>query len=399
MENARTRIITAAEELISKNGLEKTTIANIARKASVADSLVYQYFKGKEDLLFSVACARLEEAIELLEEQLQGIRDAESKLRKMVWYGLRYNDHHQHYIRTLLFECRSNKDFYTSAAYGLLRRHAGTLLGILNQGVADGIFRNDIDIRLVRDIIYGTLDFEAISCIATAEIEESVNDFDEIMAMILPMIAFVGRSADQGKRSRILAVAEKLFSKKGFSKATISELAHHAQVAEGTIYEYFKNKEDLLVSIAENRFQKLMDMLPETFEIKTPMRKLRRLIRYHFGHFLTNRDFLRVFLTQIQFNLQFYTSRAFESYRKYFQVIENIIEEGKAEGSFHAKVNARVFRNMFLGAFSHMALRWLIVGSDKGFDKMMEIDRVVDLLSSAVLSTDSSSQHNSFSDL
>jgi len=80
-------------------------------------------------------------------------------------------------------------------------------------------------------------------------------------------------------------------------------------------------------------------MLKETFEIKTPIRKLRRLIPYHFSLFLTERDFIKVFLLQNQFNARLCESRAYKTFRPYFRLVENIIEEGKRDHTFRPDVN------------------------------------------------------------
>ena len=93
---------------------------------------------------------------------------------------------------------------------------------------------------------------------------------------------------------------------------------------------------------------------------------------------------LKVFLLHVQLNRQFYSSPVYETFRRYIQVIELVIEEGKKDGSIRLDVNPRVFRNLFLGAFSHMALRWLILDREAKTDKMEEIDEVVLLLSKAV---------------
>ena len=68
-----------------------------------------------------------------------------------------------------------------------------------------------------------------------------------------------------------------------------------------------------------------------------------------------------------------------------FKNIEDIIIDGKNKNQFRKNVNPRVFRNVFLGAFNHMALRWFILNKKKNVDMIKEIDHVVDLLSSAVL--------------
>jgi len=386
-QERKERILAAAEEIFSKKGLLESSIAEIARYAGVADSVIYQYFKGKEDLIFSIPAQRMKEIISLLEEHLQGIQSAESQLSKMIWFHLNYNDTHRGYARLLLLECRSNKAFYQTEAYGLIRKYAGIMLRILHNGIEQGIFRDDVNMRLIRDIILGTLDFENLSSMAIGEIKESSPDLNNIMALILPMIKVGNDSPDKelDKGSRILLAAEKVFAEKGFPKATIAEIAKLAKVAEGTVYEYFKNKEDLLLSIPAKRFQHDINMLKETFEIKTPIRKLRRLIRYHFSMFLTERDFLKVFLLQIQLNARFYESGAYETFRPHFRLVENIIEEGKRDHSFRPDVNPRVFRNVLWGAFSHMALRWFILEKRGETDMMEEIDQITNLLSTAVL--------------
>ena len=387
MNDNKYGILKAAEELISEVGLARTTIAKVASKAGVADSLVYQYFKGKDDLLFSVATERMTESLLQLDEQLEGIRDPESRLRKFVWYSLKYNDTHPGYVRTLLFECRSNKAFYTTPGYQVMRKHAAVLMDILKDGIAEGIFQENMNLHLIRETIYGLVDFEAVSKVAIGELDESIKDFDDIMALILSMITARKHGANTDKEPRILKAAEEVFSQKGFGKAKIAEIAQLAGVAEGTIYDYFKNKEDLLLSIPEKRFKAHVDALGEAFQITSPKAKLRRFIKFHFWLYLPNRDFLKVFLLDIQLNKRFYGSEAFKIFQTYLKTIEDIILQGKADGSFRNNVNPRVFRNMFLGAFSHMALRWLIIDKENKYDKMKEIEQLTNLFDLALTSS------------
>jgi len=385
MAKNKDRILEAAENLISENGIADTTIAKVAQKAEVADSLVYKYFKNKEDLLFSIAFRRIEEALAQFEEALRGINDPASRLGKMIWYSLRYNDIHPYYTRILLFECRSNRRFYNSKAYQLLRNHAKITFNIFTDGIACGVFKPDLNPAIGRDIIYGVLDFEAISSLAAGEIQVSVDDFDDIMALLLPMLSVDESPRNLPVQDRLLLAAEKIFARDGFSKAKVSDIAGLAQTAEGTIYDYYKNKEDLLLSIPMTRIQEHINQLPQTFKADTPPQKLRRLLQDHFTLYLPNRDFLKVFLLDSQLNIRFYNSRAYGIFRQYMKAIEDVVEEGKNAGVFRTDVNCRVFRNMFLGAFTHMALRWIIVKKDASCDKMMEIDHLINLLISSLL--------------
>ncbi len=384
MTNAKSKILSAAEQLIFEKGISNTTISEISKNAGVVDSHVYQFFKGKDQLLFSVAQERMKKAIEQLNAHLEGIKDAESRLRKMIWFSLNYNDSHRGYARMLLFECRSNKDFYLTPAYQLIRQYSGILLSILEQGVEDNSFCADADMHIVRDIILGTLDFEAIRFISNQENDTWMKGYESIISLILPMIKLRPEKQIPGKKDKILDAAEKVFARKGFAKAQISEIAKQAEVADGTIYEYFKNKEDLLLSIPEKRLSEQMDKLSGEFSIQSPLRKLRRIIRYHFALHLNNREFLKVFLVNILLNNRFYHSKAYGKYKQYLNLIDEIIQEGKTEKCFRQDIDPQIFKSMFLGTFSNMALRWLILENDMNNDKMMEIDNLVNLFSTSV---------------
>src|SRR5271167_684787 len=81
------------------------------------------------------------------------------------------------------------------------------------------------------------------------------------------------------KRERILDAAVRVFAKKGFYATRVSEVARAAGVADGTIYLYFKSKDELLVSLFEDRVERLLSFL----ETELPKRrgaseKLRRII-------------------------------------------------------------------------------------------------------------------------
>ncbi len=382
IEGKKVKILDTAEEIISGKGMAQVKMTEIAQRAGVAYSLIYQYFKGKEDLLFAIPGRRMKEVLSQLDEHLQGILDAEARLRKMVWFDLWYKDTHTGYAKILMLDCRSTKDFYTSPAYQLVRQYAGILSGILKKGVEDGTFKQDLNINLMRDIILGTLDSETITCLATREINESVPDLDDIMSLVYAM-ATPERDVKGCKSERIIMAAERVFGEEGFLKAKISEIARLADVAEGTVYEYFKNKEDLFLSIPGKRFKQYYDEQGDLFQ-RSALGSLKRFLRYNFSILLTEEKFLKVFLLRIQLNRRFYGSKAYESYRNYSRVIEKIIEQGKEEGSFRSDVNPRVFRNMFFGTFSNLGLRWLNFKRDNESQKIHQLVQAMELLCSAV---------------
>ncbi|GAB6909427.1 Transcriptional regulator, TetR family [Desulfosarcina cetonica] len=391
--NRRKDLLKAAQEIFSQKGLVDSNISDIARKANIADSIIYHYFINKEDLLFYALADKLDEVEKELKLHLEGIRDPVSKLGKMIWYHLYINDlspQETRVLKDLLFECRSNQNFYSHEGYQALRRYTKIMSDILQQGINEKVFRSDINIVLVRNMIFGLLDEESLSRFSSQEIDSTLPDFNDIMDLVLAILsceeAVIKETAnDNNKEARILKAAVQVFSEKGYNAATMAEIASAANVAEGTIYIYYQSKSDLLFSIPKRRFKWLRDSRDEVFHIDCPIKKLRRFIRLLFTTFMGNRDFLRVFLLDIKLNKKFYISPVYKDYIDYVSILEKILEEGKARGLFKSNINNRLFRNLFLGAFTHLAMRWVILDKAKPIDMMQSIEDLVSLLSWAVV--------------
>ncbi len=385
MNDTKKRILSVAEELLSVKGASETTIAEIARMAKVADSHAYQYFKGKEGLVFSIAEKRLTSMVKECRDQLQGILDPKSRLSKFIWYGLHYNDIHKDYVKNLVFDYRSNLEFFKTKAYQLIREYAKICMEILVLGVEQKQFRGDVDLYLVREIINGTLDAEAVNCTLVNEVEQSSENWEDIVSILLRILEpFSGAGADLPKDLQIIRAAEKVFGESSFRKSKIATVAIEAGVAEGSIYDYFKNKDDLLFSLIKLRLGELDSQMEQSFTIKKSILKLRRLIKLHFSLFSKNRNFLNIFILDTVLNRKFYKSSAYDIFRNYLSQFSAVLKEGIENGDFRQDLNIRVFVNMFIGTSIHMALRW-IVFPEKSFDKLYEIDAVTDMFIAAAL--------------
>lgn len=167
----------------------------------------------------------------------------------------------------------------------------------------------------------------------------------------------------ESKRRLILKVATEVFAEKGFNESTISQIAQKARIAEGSIYVYFKNKEDLLFSIPEERMENFLSGLREHLEgIKGALNKLRKLIWYHLHFYEENRDYTLILLQNIRLNPRFATTRAYQLIREFSRLVVQIIEEGKREGSIRAGIDSRLLRDSILGAIEHFTIRGSILG-------------------------------------
>jgi TetR/AcrR family fatty acid metabolism transcriptional regulator len=112
-ENTRKRdaILEAALEVFAQMGFLDATISEIAKKASVAEATIYEYFENKENLLFSIPAEKQKEALDLLEFQLAGIKGALNKIRKFVWFYLWFFQNNRPWSSVALMILRSNKKF------------------------------------------------------------------------------------------------------------------------------------------------------------------------------------------------------------------------------------------------------------------------------------------------
>ena len=385
VEDKRQKILDAAESIMSAKG-RTATISEISAAAGVTDAILYYYFKNKEDLLFSVTQEHLGVALEKLEEQLQGIMDPASQISKLIWFQLYYHDTHRDYANLLLFECRSSKSFMEHSGYNLIKRWSAIGRKIIKKGVADGSFRKDLSLSVVRDAVFGLVDIENIQSMAAKETPQANTDLEAILDLVLPMIRADASEASlkEDKADRILNAAQNVFGDNGFQNATVQEIAKAAEVSEGTIYEYFKNKESLLFSALKRQFRNNLELMDELFEIRTPLRKLRRFVRYHFTIYLMQPVFVKMFLLDAIYNPRFYSSDAYPLFKQYIEGVTDILDDGKKDGSIRPEINNRVFRNLFVGTFSHMAIRWMFTEKGSQDDKLKEIDDAVSMLSRAV---------------
>lgn len=384
----RRAILLAAQEIFSQKGLKDSTVTEIAQKAGVVDSIIYHYFKNKEDLLFWAFRDSMESSYEELMFELKGILGPVSMLGKMVWLHLHKNDSNPGYARmviNLLLECRSNPNFYCHESSDTYWKYMDVLLDIFKAGMTDGYFKEDLNPAVVRHMIFGLLYEVSLSCLESGEITETTPYFDGIMSIILAMIEKKGSAPIGDKASRVLSAATQVFADKGFYKATMVDVAQKAGVAEGTIYEYFKNKQDLLMSIPKERFQLYRVNLEKCFDAMDPLDRLKRLIGVHFSMFLSNPEFLKVFLSDIKLNKQFYVSDAYPYYLQYIQPLSDILEEGKRRGVFRPEMDNRIYRHLFIGSFTHLCLRWFLEGKATPSSMMAEFAEMNKLLCRAPL--------------
>jgi len=152
------QILQAAIEVFGNRSFQKACISEIAQKANIAEGTIYQYFKNKEDLFFSIPAQMLEEFCEELDLQLEGIPDALNKLRKLTWFYLYHFKTNPTYARILMLEMRVSKNFPKSRTFNRVKVFNDRVLELIEEGQVEGLIRKDIDGRDIQKMLLGMLE-------------------------------------------------------------------------------------------------------------------------------------------------------------------------------------------------------------------------------------------------
>jgi TetR/AcrR family fatty acid metabolism transcriptional regulator len=163
------------------------------------------------------------------------------------------------------------------------------------------------------------------------------------------------------KRTLITEAAIEVFAEKGFHQARVSDIAKKAGVADGTIYLYFKNKEDLLLSVFEQKMDELLVGLGEALaRIDDPVERVRRFARFHFGQVEQNRRAAEVLQVELRLSNKFLKEYRPEKLWAYLGVFGQIVRDGQARGVFRADVDPFVGMWAFFGALDELAMQWVL---------------------------------------
>jgi len=152
------QIIDAAVQVIAENGYHGSQVAKIAKQAGVADGTIYLYFKNKDDILVSVFQEKMGQFVEKISEQIDTENKADDKLLKLIeMHFLQLENDHDLAVVTQL-ELRQSDIELRTQINQVLKAYLDVLDAIIQEGIDDRIFHQDLNRRLVRQMIFGTID-------------------------------------------------------------------------------------------------------------------------------------------------------------------------------------------------------------------------------------------------
>jgi TetR/AcrR family fatty acid metabolism transcriptional regulator len=181
------------------------------------------------------------------------------------------------------------------------------------------------------------------------------------------------------KRIAILEAATVVFARRGFFNAQVADVARGAGIAAGTVYLYFRSKDEILTSIFDRTMQEAIDEGRAVLaNVKDPVERLRRIARMHLVRLGRDRNLAVVFQVELRQTTKFMEQFSTTGLREYLAVIQHTIQDGQARGVFRKSLNPRTAAKVFFGALDEMATNWVL--SRRRYALAEQADEVIDIL-------------------
>jgi TetR/AcrR family fatty acid metabolism transcriptional regulator len=186
------------------------------------------------------------------------------------------------------------------------------------------------------------------------------------------------RDKNNDKYHRILEAAVRVFAEQGFYQSTISQIAREAGVADGTIYLYFKNKDDILVQFFSYKAKQVFDLFrAEVSKADNAVEKLRNLVRRHLEEFQRDKNMAIVYQAETHQNSRSAEPQIREMSKMYLDIVSEIVEQGQADGSMRKDLYLSLVKRFIVGAVDETINNWLHSGGK--YDLVSMADPLIDL--------------------
>lgn len=163
------------------------------------------------------------------------------------------------------------------------------------------------------------------------------------------------------KHSKIIRAATKVFAKKGFFNARISDIAKVAKVADGTIYLYFNNKFDILLSVFEEEIGNLIDQVKKLLaEEDDPRKMLEIFARKHLTVMKKNKNLAEVIQIELRQSAKLIKDYRNNKFSEYINIISTIIKLGQEQSIYRASIKPGIAKRAFFGALDEISRIWAV---------------------------------------
>jgi TetR/AcrR family transcriptional regulator, fatty acid metabolism regulator protein len=188
------------------------------------------------------------------------------------------------------------------------------------------------------------------------------------------MIRKSSRNGASGKREAILRAATRVFARSGYFNSKVADIARAANVADGTVYLYFKSKEEILHSIFDQNMSEAISAGRVLIEkLRDPREKLRRIALLHLERLGADRNLAVVFQVELRGSTKFMREFSAAGFAEYLSLLRQTFEEGQRAGVFRRELSAKLVSKILFGALDEMATNWIISKRNYKLEPMAEV--------------------------
>ncbi|AGK99981.1 TetR/AcrR family transcriptional regulator [Desulfoscipio gibsoniae] len=186
-------IIEAAVKVIAENGYHNSQVSKIAREAGVADGTIYLYFKNKEDLLVSLFKVKMGEFTAGARHELKELQDSFAKLARLIYLHFNRLETDRYLALVLQIQLRQSETSIRQGIAGPLKLYFNIIEEVVSHGIESGAFKPDINRKLARQMIFGTMDEVATSWVMSSHNYKLTDQIEPVYYLLARALAQDGK--------------------------------------------------------------------------------------------------------------------------------------------------------------------------------------------------------------
>lgn len=152
------KLAIALRQLLETKDFNSITTADLSKTSGVNEALIYRYYKSKRGLLHQVMEDYLEAGHTWIKNEMEQRESVRERLKSFIKSTMIFCDQNRVYAQIFILEVRNYQGFFSSPSYKAVRDYSKLLTNLINKGVEEGIFRDDMELKYIRDAIYGSIE-------------------------------------------------------------------------------------------------------------------------------------------------------------------------------------------------------------------------------------------------
>lgn len=182
-------------------------------------------------------------------------------------------------------------------------------------------------------------------------------------------------------REEILSTAEKVFAAKGFFPTTMSDIAREAEFGTGTLYNYFKSKEELYFTLIEEKVEKMNHLIKNKFSQKvSAIERIKGALALQFEFVERNQDFFRIYISEwnrFEWTVKDELAKGVhENMVAYINILSEVIRQGIKKEEFRP-INPKDLAHALVGIVNSFIFEWMI--SRESYPLISKLDTVLEI--------------------